>query len=80
MQALAPGTSIHVKDLFYNTPARRKYLKSDRNELAHITDTVMRLALANPGISFTLLSEGKQIIRNTGSNDLFKSLVNLLGT
>ncbi|MDD4248670.1 MAG: DNA mismatch repair endonuclease MutL, partial [Methanosarcina sp.] len=75
----APGTSIHIKDLFYNTPARRKYLKSDRNELAHITDTVMRLALANPGISFTLLSEGKQIIRNTGSNDLFKSLVNLLG-
>lgn len=75
----APGTSIHVKELFYNTPARRKYLKSDRNELAHITDTVMRLALANPGISFTLLSEGKQIIRNTGSNDLFKSLVNLLG-
>lgn len=75
----APGTSIHVKDLFYNTPARRKYLKSDRNELAHITDTIMRLALANPGISFTLLSEGKQIIRNTGSNDLFKSLVNLLG-
>ena len=75
----APGTSIYVKELFYNTPARRKYLKSDRNELAHITDTVMRLALANPGISFTLLSEGKQIIRNTGSNDLFKSLVNLLG-
>ena len=75
----APGTSIHVKELFYNTPARRKYLKSDRNELAHITDTVMRLALANPGISFTLLSEGKQIIRNTGSKDLFKSLVNLLG-
>lgn len=75
----APGTSVHVKDLFYNTPARRKYLKTDRTELAHITDTVMKLALANPGISFTLLSEGKPILRNTGSNDLFNSMVNLLG-
>ena len=75
----APGTSVHVKDLFYNTPARRKYLKSDRTELAHITDTVMSLALANPDISFTLLSEGKTIIRNLGSQESFNSIVNLLG-
>ncbi len=75
----APGTSVHVKDLFYNTPARQKYLKSDRTELAHITDTVMQLALANPEISFTLLSEGKPVLRNTGSIDPFKSIVNLLG-
>jgi len=75
----APGTSVHVKDLFYNTPARQKYLKSDRTELAHITDTVMRLALANPEISFTLLSDGKPVIRNAGSSDPFKSIVNLLG-
>jgi DNA mismatch repair protein MutL len=75
----APGTSMHVTDLFYNTPARCKYLKSDRTELAHITDTVTQLALANPGISFTLLSEGKPVLRNTGSNDLFNSIVNLLG-
>ena len=75
----APGTAVHVKDLFYNTPARQKYLKSDRTELAHITDTVMRLALANPEISFTLLSDGKPVIRNAGSNDPFKSIVNLLG-
>ncbi|MGB9929157.1 MAG: DNA mismatch repair endonuclease MutL [Methanosarcina sp.] len=75
----APGTSVHVKDLFYNTPARRKYLKSDRTELAHIADTVMRLALANPQISFTLLSEGKPVIRNMGSQESFNSIVNLLG-
>lgn len=75
----APGTSVHVKDLFYNIPARQKYLKSDRTELAHITDTVMQLALANPEISFTLLSEGKTILRNAGSNESFKSIVNLLG-
>jgi DNA mismatch repair protein MutL len=76
---MAPGTSVNVKDLFYNTPARRKYLKTDRTELAHITDTVMRLALANPGVSFTLISEGKPVLRNTGSSDLFNSMVNLLG-
>lgn len=75
----APGTSVHVKDLFYNIPARQKYLKSDRTELAHITDTVMQLALANPEISFTLLSEGKPVIRNAGSSESFKSIVNLLG-
>ncbi len=75
----APGTLVHLKDLFYNTPARRKYLKSDRTELAHITDTVTQLALANPNISFTLLSEGKSVLRNTGSKDLFNSIVNLLG-
>ncbi len=75
----APGTSVHVKDLFYNMPARRKYLKSDRTELAHITDTVMRLALANPEISFTLLNEGKTILRNIGSQQTFNSIVNLLG-
>ena len=74
-----PGTSVHVKDLFYNTPARQKYLKSDRTELAHITDTVMQLALANPEISFTLLNEGKPVLRNAGSNEPFKSIVNLLG-
>jgi DNA mismatch repair protein MutL len=75
----APGTSVYVKDLFYNTPVRRKYLKSDRTELAHITDTVTQLSLANPAISFTLLNEGKSVLRNTGSKDLFNSIVNLLG-
>lgn len=75
----APGTAVHVKDLFYNTPARQKYLKSDRTELAHITDTVMQLALANPKISFILLSGGKPVIRNAGSSEPFKSIVNLLG-
>ncbi|HWR25300.1 MAG TPA: DNA mismatch repair endonuclease MutL [Methanosarcina sp.] len=75
----APGTSVHVKELFYNTPARRKYLKTDRTELAHVTDIVTQLALANPNISFTLLSEGKPVLRNKGSNNLFKSIVNILG-
>lgn len=75
----APGTSVQVRDLFYNIPARRKYLKGDRTELAHITDIVMNLALGNPEISFTLLSEGKALLRNPGSKELFNTVVNLLG-
>jgi DNA mismatch repair protein MutL len=76
---VAPGTTVHVKDLFFNIPARCKYLKSDRIELAHITDIVTKLALANPNVSFTLLSEGKNVLWNSGSGDLFNSIVNLLG-
>lgn len=75
----APGTTVHVKNLFFNIPARRKYLKSDRIELAHITDIVTKLSLANPEVSFTFLSEGRSIIWNSGSGDLFNSIVNLLG-
>src|ERR1035437_2121384 len=75
----APGTSVHVKDLFYNTPARCKYLKSDRIELSYITDTVTQLALANTNISFTLLSEGKLVLRKIGSSDLFNCIVNIFG-
>ncbi|AKB26389.1 DNA mismatch repair protein MutL [Methanosarcina sp. MTP4] len=75
----APGTAVHVKDLFYNTPARQKYLKSDKTELAHITEVVMKLALANPEISFTLLSDGKPVLRNPASSELLNSVVNLLG-
>lgn len=75
----APGTSVHVKDLFYNTPARCKYLKSDRIELSYITDTITQLALANTNISFTLLSEGKPVLRKIGSSGLFNCIVNILG-
>jgi DNA mismatch repair protein MutL len=75
----APGTSVRVKDLFYNTPARCKYLKSDRIELTYIIDTVTQLALANTNISFTLLSERKTVLRKMGSSDLFNCIVNVLG-
>ena len=68
-----------MKDLFYNTPARRKYLKSPRTELSHITDAVMRLALANPQVSFTLVSEGRVILR-APAGDIFDRVIQLLGS
>ena len=54
------GTSIVVKDLFYNTPARRKFLKAVSTEMAHITDTLHSLALANPTIFFQLTHNGRE--------------------
>ena len=57
------GTKITVRNLFYNTPARRKFLKSTRVEMRHIIQMVRRFALAFPNISFTLISDAKQIIK-----------------
>ena len=53
-----PGTNIMVRNLFYNVPARRKFLKKDNVELAQILREFERLALVNPGIDFTLISDG----------------------
>jgi DNA mismatch repair protein MutL len=52
--ALATGTSIEVRDLYFNTPARRKFLKSEPTEYAHCEETFRRVALSRPGVSFTL--------------------------
>ncbi|WP_406656351.1 DNA mismatch repair endonuclease MutL [Methanolobus sp. ZRKC2] len=73
------GTSILVEDLFYTTPARRKYLKSMRTELAHITDVVTRHAISYPDISFTLINDGKVILKSPSSRDLLDSIVHLYG-
>lgn len=64
----ADGTSISVKNLFFNTPGRRKFLKADQTEFRHILDTFQRTALAHPGIAFTFLSEGEVILKCTGGD------------
>ncbi|HEX7341816.1 MAG TPA: DNA mismatch repair endonuclease MutL [Rhodanobacteraceae bacterium] len=56
-----PGTSIEVRDLFHNVPARRKFLRAERTELGHIDDLVKTLALAHPGIEFRLTHNGKPL-------------------
>ena len=55
--ALAAGTRIEVRDLFFATPARLKFLKTERTELGHVLDTVRRLAMACPAVSFTVADE-----------------------
>jgi DNA mismatch repair protein MutL len=57
------GTLISVRHLFFNTPARRKFLKSVSTEMSHIADTVARMALGHPGIQFRLLHNGK-VVKN----------------
>ena len=57
------GTSVIVRELFFNTPARRRFLKSDKTELTHIRELVTRLALVNYGIEFTLVSDGRTILQ-----------------
>ena len=76
----AVGTRITVEDLFYNTPARKKYLKSDRTELAHVTDVVTRYALGNTDISFTLINDGKTILRAPASDGVFDRIIHVLGS
>ncbi|WMW24006.1 DNA mismatch repair endonuclease MutL [Methanolobus sediminis] len=75
----AVGTSILVNDLFYSTPARRKYLKSARTELAHIIDVVSRNALSHPDVSFTLVIDGKVNLRSPSSVKMLDSIVHLYG-
>ena len=64
------GTSISVSNLFYKTPARLKYLKSENYELAIIQDIVNKFALGNPNISFRLINNNKEIIKTSGLNNL----------
>lgn len=59
---MPPGTSVEVRDLFYNVPARRKFLKRPETELSHIADAVERLALANHGVSLRLRSHGRTLL------------------
>lgn len=61
------GSSITVEELFFNTPARKKYLKSDSTELAHIVDIVTKNALGHNDVSFTLLHNGKELVRSPAS-------------
>jgi DNA mismatch repair protein MutL len=61
--AFPAGTSIEVKDLFFNMPARRKFLRSERSELTRITKTLTEIALASPGVRFTLVHNKREIFK-----------------
>ncbi|MBJ8326293.1 DNA mismatch repair endonuclease MutL [Streptococcus pacificus] len=73
------GTKIIVENLFFNTPARLKYMKSLQAELAHIVNVVNRLSLAHPEVSFILFSDGRELIRTAGSGDLHQAIAGIYG-
>ena len=75
----APGTTIEIRDLFYNTPARRKFLKTERTESSKIQDIVGKLALSNPHISFKLIVDDRVAIITPGNGNIGDTVAALYG-
>ena len=74
------GTIIEVKDLFFNTPARKKFMKSDLVEMKHIIDIVTRYALINKIISFQLVNEGRSLLNAPGTPNMRANIANIYGS
>lgn len=72
------GTSVSVKNLFYNTPARRNFLKSNQTEFRHLYDTFVRQAIANHNVSFILINEDEEVL-NLEQTDLQNRLIQIFG-
>jgi DNA mismatch repair protein MutL len=68
------GTTITVRNLFYNTPAREKFLKSDISEQGHVVDVVQKLAMVNTAVSFKLIVDDKNVLHTPGNGDLLSVL------
>lgn len=73
------GTSIEIENLFYNTPARLKHMKSFYTELSSITEYVNKIALSHPEIQFTLTNNGSILLNTDGSNHLLKVIKEVFG-
>ena len=73
------GTTIIVRNLFFNTPARRKFLKKPATESSYITEVINRLALGNPHISFRYIVNNSEILYTNGNGDLKTVILNILG-
>ncbi|MGZ9584138.1 DNA mismatch repair endonuclease MutL [Paenibacillus marinisediminis] len=73
------GTTFTVKELFFNTPARLKYMKTIQTELGHISDLMYRLALSYPEIGFTLQHNGNMLLQTLGNGDLLQVIAAIYG-
>ncbi len=73
------GTSITVKNLFFNTPVRYKFLKKDYTESGYIEDVITRIALVNPQIAFKLINNGKTVIQTNGNGDMKTVVYSIYG-
>ena len=73
------GSKITVENLFFNTPARLKYVKSLQTELANIGDMINRLAMSHPDIAFRLVHDDNQMLRTVGNGDLRQTLAGIYG-
>jgi len=73
------GTTIVVRDLFFNVPARRKFLRSEATETFHLTNLVTHYALAHPEIAFTLVNNGREVVRAVAAKDLRERAYQIFG-
>ncbi|MBT2735636.1 DNA mismatch repair endonuclease MutL [Bacillus sp. ISL-7] len=73
------GTDISITDLFYNTPARLKYMKTIHTELGNITDVVNRLALSHPEVAFRLIHNDRKLLQTNGNGDVRQVLASIYG-
>lgn len=77
--SMRKGTQIEVSDLFYNTPARLKHLKSSYTELSYILDYITKIALSHPNIQFKLLNNGKLLFKTNGNNEIVDIMAEAFG-
>ncbi|HZN07123.1 MAG TPA: DNA mismatch repair endonuclease MutL [Pyrinomonadaceae bacterium] len=73
------GTTIAVRDLFFNVPARRKFLRSEATETFHLTNLVTHYALAHPEIAFTFVNNGREVVRASPAKDLRERAYQIFG-
>lgn len=73
------GTIIKVEQLFFNTPARLKHIRSLKTEVAHVTNYMNRFALAHPNISFEFINDGYQVLKSVGNGDLRQAIAGVYG-
>ena len=78
--ARATGTTIAVRDLFFNTPARRKFMRSEATENYHITSIVQHYTLAHPAIAFTLTNNGREVLQVSPAKDLRERAFQVFGS
>jgi len=73
------GTTLAIRDLFFNVPARRKFLRSEATETFHLTNLVTHYALAHPEIAFTFTNNGREVLHATAANDLRERAYQVFG-
>ncbi len=73
------GSTIKVEQLFYNTPARLKHIRSLKTEISHVTNYMNRFALANPSISFEFYNEGNLLLKSVGNGDVRQAIAGVYG-
>jgi DNA mismatch repair protein MutL len=73
------GTTVEVTDLFYNTPARERYLKQDRTEFGRVNDVVTKYALARPDVAVSLDHDGREVFGTTSQGDLQAAILSVYG-